>query len=312
MPNTLTTRTSVAEAQPLVDLDQFQPTREARITAIMNLKGGVGKTTLSLMTASALARGLRHPRTGEELIPPQRVLAIDLEKLCALTSLVLDPGLDLAPGRVARLFESVPEELITHPERSRSAGLDLISRIVVPAAEEPFFFVPADQTSIEVSDKVDGPQDFDLLDNLTLLQPYFDHIILDLPGQATGRIFRNALCATDGIIIPVDTSVNTLVSLRPFFRVIQNFRRGQNQGLQVDGIVVTKVASKVDPRFRKIQRGLEEAGVAYVFQNRIRSLMAIQDAADQGRSVFHGNDANAIQDVTNFTLEWWNRIQEVG
>lgn len=272
------------------------PASRARITTFGNLKGGVGKTTGAINLACALARGVTEPETGRETAPPARVLLIDLESL-----------------RTASQHLSVHAD---GPEQSsgllfRAPGNDTAERIAaVPqrALNEPVDVIPANPDAVSAADS-SRESEYNFVDNLRTLADRYDHIIIDLPGQSQGRVFRSVLIASDGLIIPVLPDPTVMQSMGPFLAAVEDIRRGANTNLNVDGWLISRAGNRNDIDAEVMQETLQQTSRYHTFETRIRTLKAVGRAAGFHCSVFSMADgAEAMRDFRGFAAEWLTRI----
>jgi chromosome partitioning protein len=280
--------------------------RSGRVTLLANLKGGVGKTTTAINLAGLLARGVTDPKSGSRVLPPQRVLVIDFERL-RTASEWLGVRADGPLDSCAALFEPLTGDLESGPtaeDRDRILGL------CRPAVREPVDVIPSDPRGVTFTDEARGESEYTFADSLRVLRQAYDHILVDLPGQATSRMFRSAFNAADGVLMPVVPDSGTITSMSPVSVAIEDAKRGANRRLQVDGYLLCRAGSKGDVDARLIQEELRAASRYYVFAASIRTLKSIQRAAFFQSSVF-GMDASADRgrdDFRGFALEWIGRI----
>ncbi len=272
------------------------PAFRARITTFGNLKGGVGKTTGAINLACALARGVTDPVTGREAAPPARVLLVDLESL-----------------RTASQHLSVHTD---RPEQSsgflfRAPGSDTAERIAAMpqrAPNEPIDVIAADPDAIASADS-SRESEYNFVDNLQTLAYRYDHIIIDLPGQSQGRVFRSVLIASDGVVIPVLPDPTVMQSMGPFLSAVEDIRRGANPDLRVDGWLISRAGHRNDIDAEVMQETLQQTSRYHTFQTRIRTLKAVGRAAGFRCSVFSMADgAEAMRDFRGFATEWLARI----
>jgi chromosome partitioning protein len=277
-----------------------------RVTIFVNLKGGVGKTTTAVNLAGLLARGMRDPRTGSPLLKPQRVLLIDFERLRTASEWL---GVRAAGplDSCASLFEPLASPGEEPVEEDRQRILGLCRR----AANEPIDVIPSDPRGVTFTDEARGESEYTFADSLRVLRRVYDHILVDLPGQATSRMFRSAFIAADGVLLPVVPDAGTITSMSPVTVAIEDARRGANRGLQVDGYLLCRAGSKGDLDAVIVQQELKGQSPYHVFDSTIRTLKSIQRAAFFNCSVF-GMDASADraqEDYRAFASEWLTRIR---
>ena len=149
--------------------------RQAVVTAVVNQKGGVGKTT----TTFNLGVGLQ--RLG------RRVLLVDLDPQASLSASAGVPIAHLTTSVYqALLDENVDPLPIIHQTLS---GVDLLPATIDLAAAE------VELVNMTLRELV-------LRDLLTKLRPRYDHILIDCP-PSLGLLTINALAAADRVIIPL-------------------------------------------------------------------------------------------------------------
>jgi len=295
-------RLPLTEAEPAP-----APRRTGRVTIFVNLKGGVGKTTTAVNLACLLARGVTDPATGQAVLPAQRVLLVDFERLRTASEwLGVKAGGPL--DSCAALFEPLAggaDDEISDEDRERLRSL------CRPALHEPVDVVPSDSRGVTFTDEARGESEYTFSDSLRVLREEYDHILVDLPGQATSRMFRSAFVAADGVLMPVVPDSGTITSMSPVTVAIEDARRGANRHLQVDGYIICRAGNKGDVDAQMVQEELKGSSRYYVFDSTIRTLKSIQRAAFFKRSVFglDSSAARAQEDFQAFAVEWLRRVE---
>ena len=272
------------------------PAPRARITTFANLKGGVGKTTGAINLACALARGITDSEAGREVAPPARVLLIDLESLqTASQHLSVRAG---GPEQSSGLLFRTPD----------CDTAERIAAVPQRAANEPVDVIAADPDAIFAADN-SRESEYNLVDNLRALADRYDHIIIDLPGQAQGRVFRSALIASDGVVIPVLPDPTVMQSMGLFLSAVEDIRRGANPDLRVDGWLISRAGHRSDIDAEIMQDTLQQTSRYHTFGTRIRTLKTVSRAAGYHCSVFGmAGSGEAVRDFRGFATEWLARI----
>ncbi len=182
----------------------------ARIIAIANQKGGVGKTPTAVNLAASLAR------------QSQRVLLVDLDSQGNAT---MGSGIDkreLAASTCDVLLgESSAEQIrVTAPE-----GFDLLpGNIDLTAAEIQLMDQPAREQRLKTA--------------LAPLREAYDFILIDCP-PALSLLTLNALTAADSVIVPMQCEYYALEGLTALLETIEALRAELNPALEIEGVLRT-------------------------------------------------------------------------
>jgi chromosome partitioning protein len=184
----------------------------ARVVAVANQKGGVGKTTTAINLATSLA------------LSGQRVLLVDVDPQGNLTS-----GVGLKGGRAPG--GTIYEALMTDAD---PAAFLLESQV------QNLSVIPADRnlTGAEI-ELVSMPQREHRLRRL--LQPLrarFDLIVVDCP-PSLGLLTLNALVAADAVLIPLHCEYFALEGLADLVATMRRVRGGLNPALDIEGVLLT-------------------------------------------------------------------------
>ncbi len=188
----------------------------ARILAITNQKGGVGKTTTTVNLGASLAAAR------------QKVLLVDLDPQGNAT---MGSGVDKAA-----LSRTVYHLLLK--ERS----LEEV-RVASPAGSYDLLPANRDLAGAEVELVDEEGRESRLKDALAAVSENYDYILIDCP-PALNLLTVNGLCAADAVMIPMQCEYYALEGLSDLIRTIKRVRSNLNPELQIEGLLRTMF----DPR----------------------------------------------------------------
>ena len=182
----------------------------ARIIAIANQKGGVGKTTTAVNLAAGLARA------------PKRVLLVDLD---AQGNATMGSGVD------KRELDASTCDVLLGERDARSIRV---------ATAEGFDLLPGniDLTAAEIQPMESDGREQRLKTALESLRGDYDFIIIDCP-PALSLLTLNALTAADSVLVPMQCENYALEGLSALMETIEALRARLNPGLEIEGVLRT-------------------------------------------------------------------------
>ena len=223
----------------------------ARVIAMCNQKGGVGKTTTTINLGAALAEYGR------------RVLIVDFDPQGAAS---------VGLGINALDMEQTIYTLLMNPKAD-------VRATVCHTATQNLDIIPAniDLSAAEVQLVNEVARESALARVLRHVEADYDVILIDCQ-PSLGLLAVNALTAAHGVIVPVEAEFFALRGVALLVETIETVRDRINPRLKIDGIVATMVDSRT-LHSREVLQRLQEAFGDLVFDTRIGRTIKFPDAS---------------------------------
>lgn len=248
----------------------------ARIIAIANHKGGVGKTTSVASIGAILAsRG-------------KRTLLIDLDAQANLTTSFL------SEEPTQTIYNALKGD-INLPVVSIRDNLDIVCSSLEMAGVE-----------LELSSRMS--REFILKELLEPIADNYDYILIDCP-PSLGLITLNALAASTSLYIPLTAEALPSKGLTMLTDILQMVKKRLNPSINLDGVIITRwensnLSKMVEEKLRTT------FGVA-VFRNKIRKNISIAEAPLFSKDIItYAPESNGAKDYKNLTEEIITRAEK--
>ena len=256
--------------------------------AVVNQKGGAGKTTTSIQLVAGLAS------------KGHKVIACDMDAQANLTGTLM--------GETEQeKFAPTMYELLT--------GEATVQEVVVHCARGDLIPASRYNKRLSIIDAAIGDQPnklYHLREALAAVADDYDFAIIDTP-PARDTLAYNALTAADGIVIPAEAAEYSLDGIADLAESIDMTRKYTNPDLRIIGVVMTqhRAQTRVAKGMTKSAREIAEALGTTVFRKPIREAVAIVESQASYTDIFDyapesgvAKDYMAlVDDVLNFAKE---------
>lgn len=256
----------------------------AKVIAVANQKGGVGKTT------TVVSLGIGLAKAGK------RVLLVDADPQGSLTASLgyIEPD-DIGTTLATLLVKIINDEEITATEGilHHEEGVDLLpANIELSGVEVSMVNVMSRETLLKTC--------------LESVREQYDYILIDCM-PSLGMLTINALVAADSVLIPVQAAYLPVKGLQQLISTIGRIKRQLNRKLQIEGILLTMVDWRTNYA-KDIAALVQEAygDCIGIFHSKIPTSVKAAETSAEGISIYQhdrkGKVAQAYQTLTEEVL----------
>ena len=229
----------------------------ARIIAIANQKGGVGKTTTAVNLAASLA------------IAERRTLLIDADPQGNATS-----GIGLEKAAVGlSLYDVIIDRVSPSEVVVRHDALPHLD--VLPATQD---LVGAELELVQAPRRESA-----LRDALATIHDGYDYVIVDCP-PSLGLITLNVLTAAQGVIIPIQCEYYALEGISQLLNTVRLVQQNFNTALAIDGVLLTMYDARLN-LCRQVAEDAKEYFGQQMFRTAVPRNVRLAEAPSFGKPI---------------------------
>lgn len=253
----------------------------AKICAVVNQKGGVGKTTAVVNLGAALATFYR-----------QRVLLIDLDGQANLTVSLGIP----VDGSVPTIYDVLKGEKTTNQ---------------VIRTRKPLSVAPANlaMTAIDVELAGEIGRELLLKNALSEIAPRFDWIFCDCPPSLGVATF-NALVAANNVLLVLEPEFLALQGTKKILENIEVIKKILNQELDIGGVLINKYDRRRKLTF-EVEKIIRDFFGEAVLKTTISENVALAEAPGHKQSIFeYDSKSSGAKDYKKLAKELMDRFKK--
>ncbi len=243
----------------------------AKVIAVSNRKGGVGKTTTTVSLSSCVAA------LGK------RVLVVDLDPQGHTTT---------GYGLTKRSVEQGSYEVLVGTASAKEAIRKTPFRTDVLASNAQLAGAALELMELE-------GRESRLRKALASVANEYDYIFIDCP-PALDLLNLNALCASDSVLIPVQCEYYALEGLSELISTLKTVRKKYNSYLDIEGVVFTMYTGRLNLTIQVVDQVKKYFGDK-VYKTTIPRAVRLSEAPSYGQPINfydpHGKGAEAYMDL---------------
>jgi chromosome partitioning protein len=243
-----------------------------KVIALMNQKGGVGKTSSTIN----IGTGLNQLKN--------KVLVVDLDPQAHLT---------YSLGIKAHELEKTVYTLLKGECQVKEVLIERSGIMIIPSS--------LDLSGAEIELSGIAGREFLLKDALKKLRA-FDYVLMDCPPSLS-LLTINALTAVKEVYIPLQTEFLALQGMGKLLETVEIVRKRLNKRLRITGVIGTRYDSRKKLNKEVIEKIKEHFGDK-LFKTLIRDNISIAEAPSFGKSIFdYKSNSHGAEDYLNLCKE---------
>lgn len=251
--------------------------------AIINQKGGVGKTTTTINLGVSLAE------------KGKKILLVDLDAQANLTM-----SLGFEPDEIKNTITTIIENRVKDYNYKININNYILNK-------EGVDLIPSDigLSSVDVK-MLNALNRESILKNIIKeFKKEYDYIIIDCP-PTLGLLTINALVAANSIIIPVQAQFLSIKGMEQLFDTVMGVKTQINPELEIEGILITMYKTSTNLSKEVLEVIKNTYGSHFkIFKNIIKDSTKVAEAPAQGQSLIKYNPKNDV------TIAYQNLADEV-
>jgi len=264
--------------QPNWDFDTFRTfggNSLARIIAIANQKGGVGKTTTAVNLAACLAAA------------EQPTLLVDCDSQANATAAI---GFQKDPSR-----RTLYHALIMHEPFDRIVQKSQVANLDVLPADKNLAGAAVELVTAE-------SREYKLQAYLQPVREKYKFIVLDCP-PALDLLTLNGLVAADAVLVPIQCEYLALEGVSELLDTLMRIRRTLNPSLEIEGILLTMYDERTSLS-RQVATDLRSFFGTQIFQSLIPRNVRLAEAPSFGKPIiFYDIHSKGAEGYTQLAQE---------